>query len=55
MGSFLTDVQAAFGLSEAESDDFVAMIADEVGAFLDDARSVLDGNESPQLEADEAE
>ena len=65
LGSFLTDVKAAFGLNETESNDLVGMIADEVGAFfsevgafLDEAQSALTGSGGPEseaLEADEAE
>lgn len=41
LGSFLTDVQAAFGLNNAETNDFVAQVADEVSAFFDEIDSFL--------------
>jgi hypothetical protein len=41
LGSFMADVQAAFALNDAETDDFVAMVANEVGAFFDEIDSFL--------------
>lgn len=41
LGSFLTDVKAAFGLNDAEADDLTNMVISEVQAFFTDVDAFL--------------
>ncbi|MGA1195894.1 MAG: hypothetical protein ACO36I_05265 [Candidatus Latescibacterota bacterium] len=41
LGSFLTDVKAAFGLNDAEADDLTHMVISEVQAFFKDVDAFL--------------
>lgn len=51
LGSFLSDVKAAFGLNDAEADAFNDMLQQEVTAFFEDVDAFLSDMRQPVLQA----